>query len=45
VSVRLLDSTAEHGGIAIDEMTASRAAGGNVERLRVVRQIRVENTT
>jgi MSHA biogenesis protein MshO len=44
-SFRVLDSTAEHGGIAIVEMTVSRAAGGNVERLRVVRQIRVENTT
>lgn len=44
-SFRVLNSTAEHGGIAIVEMTVSRAAGGNVERLRVVRQIRVENTT
>jgi hypothetical protein len=44
-SFRVLDSTAEHGGIAIVEMTVSRAAGGNVERLRVVRQVRVENTT
>lgn len=42
-SFRVLDSSAEHGGIAIVELTVSRAAGGNVESLRVVRQIRVEN--
>ncbi len=34
----------DHGGIAIIEITTSRAVGGNgTDRLRMVRQIRVEN--
>jgi MSHA biogenesis protein MshO len=36
-------SAAEHGGIAIVEITVSRANGGNTESLRVMRQLRVEN--
>lgn len=42
-SFRVLDSTTEHGGMVIIEMTVARATGGNVESLRVVRQVKVEN--
>jgi MSHA biogenesis protein MshO len=36
----------EHGGVAIVEITVSRAASGSgTERLRMVRQIRVENSS
>ena len=42
-SFRTVGSAAEHGGIAIVEVTVSRPAGGNVESLKVVRQLRVEN--
>jgi MSHA biogenesis protein MshO len=37
------NSSAEHGGIAIVEITVSRATGGNTESLRLLRQLRVEN--
>jgi MSHA biogenesis protein MshO len=40
---RTQSSAAEHGGIAIVEITVSRATGGNTEGLRVMRQLRVEN--
>lgn len=40
---RTLSSAAEHGGIAIVELTISRANGGNTESVRVMRQLRVEN--
>lgn len=40
---RTQNSAAEHGGIAIVEITVSRVTGGNNESLRVMRQLRVEN--
>lgn len=40
---RTQPSAAEHGGIAIVEITVSRANGANTESLRMMRQLRVEN--
>ena len=42
-SFRTWDSANDHGGLAIVEMTVSRMTEGNTERLRVVRQLKVEN--
>lgn len=42
-SFRVRNGTAEHGGIAIVEITISRATNGNPESLRMFRQLRVEN--
>ena len=44
-SFRFIDGTAEHGGIAIVEITISRAANGNTESLRLFRQLKVENVS
>lgn len=42
-SFRGTDGTMQHGGIVIIEITFSRTAEGNVENLRMLRQVRVEN--
>jgi MSHA biogenesis protein MshO len=44
-SFQVLDGTADHGGIAIVEITISRTTNGNPETLRMFRQLRVENVT
>lgn len=40
---RTLDSTAQNGGLAVVEITVSRAYRSNTENVRVMRQLRVEN--
>lgn len=42
-SFRVRNGKAEHGGIAIVEITISRATNGNTETLHMFRQLKVEN--
>lgn len=44
-SFRVRNGTAEHGGVAIVEITISRATNGNSDNLTMFRQFKVENIT
>lgn len=44
-SFQVKNGTAEHGGLAIVEMTISRVANGTADNLRLFRQFKVGNIT